>query len=51
MSLNVYTCDDHDGVWPVGGASVVIAETEDMARDLLKAALREHGISQTGYSP
>lgn len=32
--LNVYTCDDHDGHW-VGTASVVVAETEEIARDLL----------------
>jgi hypothetical protein len=43
MSLNVYTCTDHDGFW-VGVASVVIAETEDVARDLLKAELKEHGL-------
>jgi hypothetical protein len=48
MTLNVYTCCDHDGHWPVGGASVVVAESEPMARDLLIAALRDHGIRQSG---
>lgn len=43
MSLNVYTCTDHDGFW-VGVASVVVAETEDVARDLLKTELKEHGL-------
>jgi hypothetical protein len=42
--LNVYTCTDHDGHW-VGVASVVVAETEDIARDLLKAELRGHGLN------
>lgn len=41
--LNVYTCNDHDGHW-VGAASVVVAETEEIARDLLKAELKEHGL-------
>jgi hypothetical protein len=46
MSLNVYTCVDHDGHW-VGVASVVVAETEDVARDLLKSELKEHGLDHT----
>jgi hypothetical protein len=48
MTLNVYTCSDHDGQWPIGGASVVVAESEAMARELLIAALRDHGIRQGG---
>lgn len=42
--LNVYTCTDHDGFYPVGVASVVVAETEEIARDLLKTELKEHGL-------
>lgn len=45
MSLNVYTCTDHEGHW-AGVASVVVAETEDVARDLLIAELKEHGLRQ-----
>jgi hypothetical protein len=45
--LNVYTCTDHAGHWPAGVASVVVAETEDMARDLLAAELKTHGLDET----
>jgi hypothetical protein len=41
--VNIYTCTDHDGHW-VGVASVVVASTEDEARALLCAELREHGL-------
>ena len=46
MPLNVYTCTDHEGHW-VGVASVVVAETEEIAKDLLIAELAEHGLKQT----
>jgi len=42
--MNVYTCVDHDNHY-VGVASVVVAETEEQARDLLKAELRGHGLN------
>jgi hypothetical protein len=42
--LHVYTCDDHDGHW-TGTASVVVAETEEIARDLLQEELRSHGLN------
>ena len=41
--MNVYTCTDHDGHW-VGGASVIVANSEHEARELLKAELYEHGL-------
>jgi hypothetical protein len=41
--MNVYTCDDHDGHW-VGVASVVVADSEDEARALLRAELPKHGL-------
>ncbi|WP_068018941.1 hypothetical protein [Rhodoplanes sp. Z2-YC6860] len=44
--MNIYTCVDHDGHW-VGVASVIVAETEDQARDLLVAELATHGLDQT----
>lgn len=37
----LWVCTDHATFWPVGGASIVMADTEDEARELLKAALRE----------
>jgi hypothetical protein len=45
--MNTYVCTDHDGHWPVGVASVIFAESEDHARALLKAALREHGLKDS----
>jgi hypothetical protein len=42
--MNIYTCTDHDGFYPVGAASVVVANTEDEARQLLVAALNDHGL-------
>lgn len=48
--MNVYTCDDHDNVW-VGGASVIIAETEDRARELLDAELKQRGLRGSDLRP
>ncbi len=41
--MNIYTSVDHDGHW-VGVASVVVADTEDHARELLRAELKIHGL-------
>jgi hypothetical protein len=45
-SLRLWTCTDHDTHWPVGGASIVVAENENMARSLLIEALAARGIKQ-----
>ena len=45
-AMRVWYCTDHDGHWPVGSASVVVAEYEDQARAYLIEALREKGIHQ-----
>jgi hypothetical protein len=42
--MNIYICQDHEGHYPVGVCSVIVAEDEDMARLLLQAELREHGL-------
>lgn len=42
--MNVYVCSDHDGHWPVGVCSVVVAEDEAYARELLALELRTHGL-------
>ena len=42
--LRVWTCIDHDLVYPTGGASVVVAETEDEAAGLLVEALAAKGL-------
>lgn len=46
----VFTCTDHDGHWPVGVASIVVAESEDQACDLLDAELVKRGLKPGGYS-
>ncbi len=46
-AVKLFTCVDHDGVWPVGVASVVVAGSEDEARDLLKVELRSQGLDSS----
>lgn len=41
---NVYVCTDHDGHYPVGVCSIVVANSEAQARDLLTLALVAHGL-------
>lgn len=49
--LRVYVCTDHDGHWPVGVASVVVAADEAQARDLLDAALSKDGLNPHDREP
>lgn len=46
-TMNIYVCTDHDGHYPVGVCSVVVAASETEARDLLRAELHEHGLDET----
>lgn len=48
--MNVYICDDHDNHY-VGVASVVVAETEEQAREILDAELARHGLRGFDKSP
>lgn len=48
--MKAFTCIDHDGLWPVPVASVVVAETEQEARDLLAKALKDGGLNPTGFT-
>lgn len=48
--MNVYTCDDHEGHWPVGTASIVIAENEDAARRLLIKELAKQGLHDDDFT-
>lgn len=41
--MNVYTCTDHVGHY-VGTASVIVAENELQAYELLRVQLIEHGL-------
>lgn len=49
--LRVYVCTDHDGHWPVGVASVVVAADEVQARDLLDAELRKERLEPHDREP
>lgn len=42
--LKVFTANDHDGHWPVGACSVVVATDEPEARRLLDTALIADGL-------
>lgn len=42
--MQVFVCTDHDGHYPVGVCSVVVAEDEEKARALLVAELTTHGL-------
>lgn len=46
--MRVFVCTDHEGFWPVGTASVVIAENEEQARELLTIALRNRMMNGQG---
>ena len=48
--MNVYTCKDHDTIWPVGGCSVVVARDEAQARELLAAALKDSRLDPDGFT-
>lgn len=39
--MKVFTCNDHNGYWPVGTASVIVAEDKDVATRLLDVALKD----------
>jgi hypothetical protein len=43
--MKVFVCTDHAGHYPVGVCSVVIANDEQEARELLTAELKSHGLS------
>lgn len=43
--LKVFTCTDHDSHYPVGVASIVVAPTEQTARNTLRKQLSEHGLN------
>lgn len=50
--MKVWTCNDFEGHWPVGAAAVVVAETEEQAKDLLDFALSVEGLGrqEDGYT-
>ena len=48
--MNVYTCTDHDGHWPVGVASVVVANDVVEATNLLAHALADVGLDLKAFT-
>lgn len=51
QASRVFACTDHDGHWPVGTASVVIAGDEKGARQLLDAKLVAGGLKPFADEP
>ena len=49
--MKVFICKDHDGHWPVGVASVVVAKSKKSAKKLLDAALLSEGLKKCELSP
>jgi len=41
--MKVFTCKDFQGVWPVGSAAVVVAQTKAKAKFALLEALEKQG--------
>lgn len=46
----LFTCVDHDHIYPVGVASIVIADDETEAHDILQKALDERGLGTEYFS-
>ena len=44
--MNVYTCNEFEGHWPVGTAAIVVANDKRQAVRLLKAELKKSGLEQ-----
>lgn len=42
--MKVYYCTDHDGYYPVGTASIIVAENEDDANRMLVRTLNNIGL-------
>lgn len=43
--MRVFYSTDHDGHYPVGIASIVVAPNEDSARVILSEILKQHGLN------
>lgn len=44
--MNIYTCTEFQGHWPVGTAAVVVAQDRGHARRLLNRELKERGLPE-----
>lgn len=50
IEMKVFTCVDHDAHWPVGVASLVVAEDKEKAYYLLAIQLTDNGLSTTSFT-
>lgn len=50
VKMQVFTCTDHAGYWPVGVASVIVAPDEATARTMLDNALKLRKLDVTPYT-
>lgn len=48
--MKIFTCQDHAGRWPVGTASLIFAETEERAEELLRAELIARHLSPDDFT-
>lgn len=48
--MQVFVCTDHKGHYPVGTASVVIAENERQAYRLLETGLQQVGLADEAFT-
>lgn len=48
--MKLWTSTDHPGHYPVGVASIILAETHSQACDLLQDALRSKGLPTLPFS-
>lgn len=49
--MKLFVCTDHDGHYPVGVASVIVAVSECSAREILDCELRRHCLATSDVSP
>ena len=48
--MKLFTCNDHKGYWPVGTASVIIAESQGEAHALLYDDLSRKGLKDNDFT-
>jgi hypothetical protein len=48
--MKLFTCNDHNGHWPVPTASVVIAKSKDEARKMLTKELKSRNIEDFDFT-
>ena len=49
--MKLYYCKDHAGYWPIGVASIILASSEEEAKDLLDEELKSRGLKTYSEEP